>query len=989
MASEQQVDLLINEIRDLVRKLGSADAGTKQRTDPGETKTARSFDELIKAIGLLSAKMEGKSRTAAQETRAMEQFAKQVNASVEREKKLEEAANARAAADREVASSARVRVERERQHVNRELKNTADSLQSSRLMSRQTVEQIRAHGVSFGDVLQNQVGDKLVKLGGGGIGAATALEATTIAGKTAAQALTTFGKSLIQGERGAALSAKAMTQLADGINNIATLISGVAAVAAFAIRMTPLGRAATLAISGLSMLAGVAAKTAAELNELASKQVQDLFDSFKELSRMGAAPLQGLGDLRKGLQEGFMTIGADLKDFTRLITSNAEDLKVFGNSLFEAGRQVIGIAGSIEKERGEFLNTVGIFREDLQQAALTYMSIQARTGRLQINNTDMLRKQTEKLAFEMDTLASLTGKQKEEIAKEMRARMAEERYRAALIEARNQAEAGDPEARQRLDRLEAFGRMADMLRSFGIDSRGVLQYAAGGPGASQEARAAMQQFRLTEFEQMAQGGAEVTQGQLIKFLQGAIKSSEQLRGVEKITGKIPTLTVDIVNVDDMMRVFARYDDAVQKGFKGTIDDYLNAVREGKVGDKELKDMIKGTRAQINATLILEQSLAEMMPAAKIHSAASTLFADFVTKFGVSVDKISGGIGKEGRESLAPKAAPRPVPIPTAQEAARDVERTEAELSSAKDARIAAEKTGNREAIMAAKTRELAASRAAARAKSVQSITPKTPAQTATDAAPAVKPDENLNELFIFGPESGSLESFNKLDPELRERLINAAKEYKKLSGGDRLKINSAYRTYEKQKKLYEEYEKRGKTGIPVANPDSQTGSMHMRDPAQAVDIGNHGAGYALLALTNSGLRQPMPRDDPMHFEKMADGGIMPARPGGSMVLAAEAGKNEAFVPLPDGKRIPVNFNTKSFVDAMKVKDIDLASETKETIQKTLNTYLADFKSYGGAMESIKNLGDGFNNMTDRLNTIIDILDSSKNIQNNLLQASHN
>lgn len=45
---------------------------------------------------------------------------------------------------------------------------------------------------------------------------------------------------------------------------------------------------------------------------------------------------------------------------------------------------------------------------------------------------------------------------------------------------------------------------------------------------------------------------------------------------------------------------------------------------------------------------------------------------------------------------------------------------------------------------------------------------------------------------------------------------------------------------------------------------------------------------------------------------MADGGVVKARPGGAMVLTAEAGKNEAFVPLPNGKSIPVEM--KGFGD---------------------------------------------------------------------------
>jgi hypothetical protein len=39
----------------------------------------------------------------------------------------------------------------------------------------------------------------------------------------------------------------------------------------------------------------------------------------------------------------------------------------------------------------------------------------------------------------------------------------------------------------------------------------------------------------------------------------------------------------------------------------------------------------------------------------------------------------------------------------------------------------------------------------------------------------------------------------------------------------------------------------------------------------------------------------------------AKGGILKSQPGGTLVNAAEVGINEAFVPLPNGKKIPVEF----------------------------------------------------------------------------------
>ena len=43
-----------------------------------------------------------------------------------------------------------------------------------------------------------------------------------------------------------------------------------------------------------------------------------------------------------------------------------------------------------------------------------------------------------------------------------------------------------------------------------------------------------------------------------------------------------------------------------------------------------------------------------------------------------------------------------------------------------------------------------------------------------------------------------------------------------------------------------------------------------------------------------------------HVEVMKDGGVIQAQPGGTLVQAAEAGVNEAFVPLPKGRNIPVS-----------------------------------------------------------------------------------
>jgi hypothetical protein len=54
--------------------------------------------------------------------------------------------------------------------------------------------------------------------------------------------------------------------------------------------------------------------------------------------------------------------------------------------------------------------------------------------------------------------------------------------------------------------------------------------------------------------------------------------------------------------------------------------------------------------------------------------------------------------------------------------------------------------------------------------------------------------------------------------------------------------------------------------------------------------------------------------------RQANGGVISARSGGTAVLAAEAGLNEAFVPLPDNRSIPVTMNVDSNLYAKQFND---------------------------------------------------------------------
>lgn len=74
-----------------------------------------------------------------------------------------------------------------------------------------------------------------------------------------------------------------------------------------------------------------------------------------------------------------------------------------------------------------------------------------------------------------------------------------------------------------------------------------------------------------------------------------------------------------------------------------------------------------------------------------------------------------------------------------------------------------------------------------------------------------------------------------------------------------------------------------------------------RQPGANQSLPDMGSLPQVQAIIDQAMNQATPQ---------ANGGVLKPRRGGQMVLAAEAGLHEAFVPLPDGKTIPVSLNVE-------------------------------------------------------------------------------
>lgn len=123
--------------------------------------------------------------------------------------------------------------------------------------------------------------------------------------------------------------------------------------------------------------------------------------------------------------------------------------------------------------------------------------------------------------------------------------------------------------------------------------------------------------------------------------------------------------------------------------------------------------------------------------------------------------------------------------------------------------------------------------------------------SATPNTGNVKPSD----VIAFTGNSGDESHFNKLEPETKKAVLNAAVEYKQQTG-QKLKLNSGRRTYGEQQALWNS---RASNPNPVARPGT---SKH--ESGYAVDIGQRGDPTARKILEKHGMVW-YGNKDPVHY----------------------------------------------------------------------------------------------------------------------------
>jgi hypothetical protein len=654
---EQKINDLIYEIRNLIRTIDSAstakpysgsDTSTSKSSSGSKIKFGdvmdRGVNRIVNALGKLDTTIRNQDASRKEQQRAMRRFTADVNRATSAQEKQTSALN----------------------------KTSAQTVETTRLTKESGLEwykSAKSLGRSSGSL-----GDAFLSLGGESRSATAGLGLLSAGFGGATKAFTGYASSLIKGERGAKLSARALEDFANPLLELAGTAGGF--LIQLGLARTGLGKIpgvskltgkALGALSGRALMtAGALASTAAILGKgfvkfttTGMEQADALFDSFQKLSQVGIRGAGGMDDIFTLLQEAGVGTG-NLTHFNALLAKNSQSLGMMGGTIMDGARAFTKVAGGIYKSKlGEKLMALGMQQDEMNELAMVGMSIDARRGTLLKRSTDEQTAATAKFVYELDQAAQLTGASRKDAAEARNAAMQEVKFRAARITAERN---GDTEKLRQLDIAE---KMAATAKNFG-DTKGfsgILEQAAGG-NTSANAVAAQQTYDV----QGAMRMKDPTQAKIQQHMARSVELQQQtFSGAVAMTGELTNIHTSIVASDDLLkRQLALEEGAAKAGFTGAdaVDRFL-ATEEGKrLNEKGPKGapantelMIDAARMQQNAALIIDKAVNKLSNAANIHETTATMFADSVKLFakiaGVKPDKLDVSTGgQETARALA-------------------------------------------------------------------------------------------------------------------------------------------------------------------------------------------------------------------------------------------------------------------------------------------------------------------------------------------------
>lgn len=200
---------------------------------------------------------------------------------------------------------------------------------------------------------------------------------------------------------------------------------------------------------------GAAGNAALTVANMQISNTQQVIGSFDNLMSSGATFGVSLDKANQAANQA----GLSLETFSQVVSSNAANLALLGGGINNAAKFTTQLAKGLAVTNPELLTVYGGLSQ-LNTAVIDYISLQQRSGVDTVRNQQDIRAGTQFYLRELKELQTVTGKNKEQIAAELQARI---KYAA------NQTALNELTADQRTGLTRDFGKLSPMLQQAAMD----------------------------------------------------------------------------------------------------------------------------------------------------------------------------------------------------------------------------------------------------------------------------------------------------------------------------------------------------------------------------------------------------------------------------------------------------------------------------------------------------------------------------------------
>jgi len=180
--------------------------------------------------------------------------------------------------------------------------------------------------------------------------------------------------------------------------------------------------------SAFERLPGVAGLVASGFAKVARFQEENL-GAYQKITDAGVSFGGSLTDMRTAAASTYMT----LDQFTGLMKRNSETFAKLGGTVDQGARAFTGLSNSLLKsEAGDSLRALGLTTEQVNEGLAGYLAVSGGRNRQEMQNTAAITKGAGEYLTQLDALAAITGKSREEQEKLLKEASANAAYEAYL-----------------------------------------------------------------------------------------------------------------------------------------------------------------------------------------------------------------------------------------------------------------------------------------------------------------------------------------------------------------------------------------------------------------------------------------------------------------------------------------------------------------------------------------------------------------------------